>query len=236
MINLRKTKSLSRIVREWDSIAAIRDEQVRTGKDHSANFVLAPAILNTLPRVRSLVDIGCGTGWLTRRAAQYAEVIVGIDPSHESICIGKINNKDERIRYIPEAVETFSKKSKKFDLAISNMAASSSPELQSFISASRKILKRNALFIFTIPHPCFWPLYWGYASDPRFNYQKSFAVEGDFKIQSENSNMMTTHFHHPLDQYLSTLLASSFHIEEVTELTGRGFRLPRFILIKARAV
>lgn len=236
MINLRKTKSLSRIVREWDSIAEIRDEQVRTGKDHSANFVLAPAILNSLPKVRSLIDIGCGTGWLTKRAAQSAEITVGIDPSHESIFIGRMRNEDERISYFSESVEIFSKKRKKFDLAISNMAASSSPDLRSFIFGTRTILKRNALFIFTIPHPCFWPLYWGYASDPRFKYQKSFAVEGEFKIQSETSNILTTHFHHPLEQYLSTLLASSFRIEEITELTGRGFRLPRFILIKARAV
>lgn len=235
MINLRKTKSLSRIVREWDSIAAVRDEQVRTGKDHSANFVLAPAILNTLSRVKSLVDIGCGTGWLTERAAQCAEVTVGVDPSHESITIGRERNEGNRITYFAESIERYSLKGKKFDLAISNMAASSAPDLQSFVSASRSILKKNAMFIFTIPHPCFWPLYWGYASDPRFKYQKSFAVEGEFKIQSEESNILTTHFHHPLEQYISALSVGGFCIEQVTELTGRGFRLPRFMLIKARA-
>lgn len=236
MITLRKTKKLERIAHEWDTIAALRDEQVCSGKDHSANFVLAPAILNDLPKVRSIVDIGCGTGWLTERAAKCANITVGIDPSRESIAIGRERHDGAGVTYYAESIETYALKGKKFDLAISNMSASSAPDLHAFVSASRDILKKNANFIFTIPHPCFWPLYWGYASHPRFNYQKSCAVEGEFKIQNEASKIITTHFHHPLEQYFATLSNNRFRIEEVRELVGRGFRLPRFLLIKTRAV
>ena len=51
MLTLKKTKSLTRITHEWDVIAELRDEQICSGKDHSANFVLAPAILNEIPKV-----------------------------------------------------------------------------------------------------------------------------------------------------------------------------------------
>lgn len=236
MITLRKSKSLKRIAREWDTIAALRDEQVCSGKDHSANFVLAPAILDELPKVGSLVDIGCGTGWLTERAAKFAERVVGIDPSGESIAIGRERHGGTNITYYAESIESYSERALKFDLAISNMAASSAPDLCNFFSGSRNILKKNASFIFTIPHPCFWPLYWGYASHPRFDYKKSCAVEGEFKIQREASNILTTHFHHSLEQYFTALAISRFRIETINELTGRGFRLPRFLLVKSRAV
>lgn len=116
------------------------------------------------------------------------------------------------------------------------MSASSAPDLRAFISASRDILKKKAIFIFTIPHPCFWPLYWGYASHPDFNYQKSCAIEGEFKIQNEATKLLTTHFHHPLEEYVANLSKNRFCIEEIRELAGRGFSLPRFMLIKARAV
>jgi SAM-dependent methyltransferase len=235
MINLKRSKSLSRVAREWDAIAALRDDQISSGKDHSANFVLAPAILNKLPSASSLVDIGCGTGWLTAVAQRDAEITVGIDPSHHSITIARDRHPGRAISYVAESIENYSRAPRKFDLAISNMAASSAPDLSAFLTASRTVLKKGAIFVFTIPHPCFWPLYWGYASHPNFKYEKSFAVEGEFKIRKETSSFLTTHFHHPLALYISKLTYAKFTIESIQELTGRGFPFPRFILIEARA-
>lgn len=235
MISLRKTKSLSTVAREWDAIAALRDDQVCSGKDHSANFVLAPAILKQIPNAKSLIDIGCGTGWLTARVERHVAITVGIDPSRESIVLARLRHPGNAINYVSESVEAYSRKRHSFEVAISNMAVSSAPNLKDFLIASRNILKKGAVFIFTIPHPCFWPLYWGYASHPRFSYGKSFAVEGEFKIQKETSAFLTTHFHHPLEMYISALAATKFSIESISELTGRGFNFPRFLLIKARA-
>ena len=168
MINLKRSKSLPRVAREWDAIAALREDQISSGKDHSANFVLAPAILSNLPRADSLVDIGCGTGWLTAVAQRDAKVTVGIDPSCDSIAIARVRHPGRAIRYVAESIETYSQAPGRFDVAISNMAASSAPDLGAFLVASRTILKKGAIFVFTIPHPCFWPLYWGYASHPNF--------------------------------------------------------------------
>jgi SAM-dependent methyltransferase len=235
MINLKRSKSLSRVAREWDAIAALREDQIRSGKDHSANFVLAPAILNSLPRADSLVDIGCGTGWLTAVAQRDAKVTVGIDPSYDSIAIAREHHPGRAIRYVADSIEAYSQAPRKFDVAISNMAASSAPDLGAFLVASRKVLRKGATFVFTIPHPCFWPLYWGYASHPNFKYERSFAVEGEFKIRKETSTYLTTHFHHPLELYFSKLRDAMFTIESIRELTGRGFQFPRFMLIEARA-
>lgn len=236
MLKLSKTKSLIRLTKEWDSIAAIRDEQVSSGKDHSANSVLSPAILSNLPKVDRLIDIGCGTGWLTERAGDYANSVTGIDPSTESIQIARMRHSSESISYHSSSIEAYSREVRKFDLAISNMAASSAPDIESFFSSSRHVLKKNSLLVFTIPHPCFWPLYWGYATHPEFNYQESYAIEGEFKIQKETTKLLTTHFHHPLEKYLEALNNSHFQVEKFSELMGQGFKFPRFILIKARAI
>lgn len=235
MLRLRRAKSLSQIAKEWDAIAALRDDQIASGKDHSANFVLAPAILQKLKAYSSLVDIGCGTGWLTARVEEHAALVVGVDPSNESIALARLRHPGRSIQYVAESVESFARKRQKFECAISNMAASSAPDLQSFLGASRRVLKRGAPLILTIPHPCFWPLYWGYASHPRFKYQETFAVEGEFKIQKEASTFLTTHFHHPLELYASSLVTTGFSIQSIDELTGREFDFPRFLLIAAKA-
>lgn len=234
----KKSKSLAKITCEWDAIAALREQQVASGKDHSANFVLAPAILAELPKVHYLVDIGCGTGWLASRAAPNAKVTVGLDPSRESIAIAQAQHAGDSITYFTESVEQYAQRRArpKFDAAISNMAASSTPSLEKFFAASRRILKKEGLLIATIPHPCFWPLYWGYASHPKFHYKKSFAVEGEFKIQEQSTQILTTHFHHPLEQYVSVLANVGLAVEAVQELAGRGFPFPRFMLFVSRAV
>lgn len=238
MINLRKTKSLSRITHEWDAIAHLREQQIASGRDHSANFVLAPAILEALPKSNSLVDIGCGTGWLTSRAASRAKLVVGVDPSTESIAIAQALHADASISYRAETVEQYARRRTRpqFDSAISNMAASSAPDLQQFFSASRRLLRSGGLLIATFPHPCFWPLYWGYASHPKFRYERSFAVEGQFKIRKQSTHMVTTHFHHPLEAYFSALTRAGLQVENVRELSGRGFKLPRFMMVSSRAV
>ncbi|MFA7495639.1 MAG: class I SAM-dependent methyltransferase [Acidithiobacillus sp.] len=238
MISLKRSKSLTKMTREWDAIAALREQQVASGKDHSANFVLAPAILAELSKVHHLVDIGCGTGWLASRAAPSAKVTVGLDPSRESIAIAQAQHAGDSITYFAESVEQYARRRArpKFDAAISNMAASSAPSLEEFFSASRRILKKDGLLIATIPHPCFWPLYWGYASHPKFHYEKSFAVEGEFKIRKQSTHILTTHFHHPLERYVSVLANVGLPVEAVRELSGRGFPFPRFMLIVSRAV
>lgn len=238
MFSLSRTKSLSRITREWDAIAVLREQQITSGKDHSANFVLAPAILEELPKVDYLLDIGCGTGWLTSRAAPRAKVVVGLDPSRESIVIAQAQHMGESITYYAESIEHYAGQQTrpKFDAAISNMAASSAPNVEHFFSASRRVLKKGGVLIVTIPHPCFWPLYWGYASHPKFDYERSFAVESEFKIRKQSTHMLTTHFHHPLELYLSALANVGLQVEAVRELSGRGFAFPRFMLIVARAV
>lgn len=236
MITLKKSKTLQEITEEWDRIALFREKQIKSQKDHSANCILAPSILKELHNSPSTIDIGCGTGWLTNRASKFSKFIVGVDPSRKSIEIANSQNSNESTFYHSETIEKYSISGQKFDAAISNMAVSCSPDLASFLAASRQVLKTNGLFVFTIPHPCFWPIYWGYSSDPTYVYRKTFAVEGEFKIQNETSSFLTTHFHHPLEIYVKEIQTACFKIEEINELEGKGFPFPRFVLIKLKAV
>ena len=86
----------------------------------------------------------------------------------------------------------------------------------------------------TTIHPCFWSQYWGYAETAWFEYLDEFAVEAPFKIQAENTDMITTHIHRPLQSYISGLLECSFVFEKFIEMTGEGFELPRFVAFRVR--
>jgi SAM-dependent methyltransferase len=235
MLNIKPSKSLSKIIKEWDAIARARDEQIATGKDHSATKILGPAILESTPDCQSIIDIGCGTGWLTEQLTRKSKLVVGIDPSSISIAIAVEQHLARSIEYTNASIEDYSQEGRKFSTAVANMSASCSNDLMAFCQGARAVLKKNSPFIITIPHPCFWPLYWGYASHPEFDYNRSSAIETEFKIQAESTEMITTHFHHPLANYLSALSSSGFAVDSLLELSGKGYNMPRFMLIKARA-
>ena len=100
MITLKESKSLQEITEEWDRIASFREKQVQSQKDHSANCILAPSILKELQNSPSIIDIGCGTGWLTNRASELSKYIVGVDPSRKSIEIANSHNSNELTRVL----------------------------------------------------------------------------------------------------------------------------------------
>lgn len=236
MTSIIESKDLSKIINEWDEIASIREEQISSGKDHSANEVLAPAILKLIPKHGDLIDIGCGTGWLTAYVAPLIRNATGIDPSEVSIKIALDRYKRKGVSYLVTTIEDFAKQGITFDVAISNMSASNTPDLDKYIESSRKVLKKNGTLIMTIPHPFFWSIYWQYSEDKNFNYEKTCIIESKFRIQDESTDYMTTHFHHPLQEYVDTIESQGFKIEYLEELKGKGFNHPRFLLIKASAI
>lgn len=236
MTNIISGKEESKIVEEWDSIAAIREYQISSGLDHSAIEVLAPAILKEISKTSGLIDIGCGTGWLTAQAHLLHQNCLGIDPSKKSIEIANEKYGSASLKFFVSSIEKLSLNGMKFDTAISNMVASNVLDLNSFIKSSRQILEPNGTFIMTVPHPCFWPQYWGYVNDKEFSYSETCTVEGNFKIQNGITSHITTHFHHSLENYFNILTSQSFIVEKLVELKGRGFKLPRFLLIRAKAI
>jgi len=224
------------IADEWDRAAPTRERQIATGKDHSAIHVLAPAILQAAAQcdVSRVLDVGCGTGWLTVLIAHNAAEVLGVDPSGVSIEIARKHHNAANVRYEEATVESLAERMPNtFTLAFANMTLSTSPNLSLALGAVSALLKPRRRFLFTIPHPCFFPTYWHYANEPWFEYGSEIAISERFHILAETSDFQTTHVHRPLERYVSELSAAGFRIIGACELTGNGFHLPRFLLINA---
>jgi SAM-dependent methyltransferase len=114
------------------------------------------------------------------------------------------------------------------------MTLGTAPDLLKLLSAVGACLKPGGVFIFTIPHPFFWPTYWGYAEAPWFDYTREMAIAAPFRIGAEGTEFTTTHVHRPLAAYFEQLRRAGFELEKLEELIGRGFRLPRFIAMRCR--
>lgn len=231
-VSLRSRTSKA-IAQEWDDISEVRWRQIESGSDHSATKVLAPAVLRLLKRTSSVLDVGCGTGWLTARMARQAQMLVGIDISGESINLARRKVENRKISFINASVGCYARTEREcFSAAVANMTLGTVPKLSPALKAIHRVLRPDGLLIATIPHPCFWPYYWGYAEAGWFDYGVETAIRAPFRIGAEGTSIKTTHIHRPLGKYLTAFREAGFELDRFEELRGNGFKFPRFLAMR----
>ncbi|MFF3226419.1 class I SAM-dependent methyltransferase [Nocardia suismassiliense] len=239
-------KTIDEIAVEWDRIAFQRVADIESGHDSSYVSVLMPSIIGMLPddaSSASVLDVGCGTGVLGRTVAPSVRSVVGVDPSVRSIEIARTRSQEQgiiNIEWLTTDVETLAMKpqlgSGHFDIAIANMILMNTGDLAATLLATASLCRRGAKLIWTITHPCFWPLYWKYNDAPWFNYDKEIWVEAEFRTATTRAQMNTTHIHRPLERYLQSFINSGFMLTELKELMPRNISglqpelpFPRFL-------
>jgi SAM-dependent methyltransferase len=234
-------KTLNQIVREWDALASERRSQIDEGLDLSLDGVVVPGLLRLASPVEGRVlDVGCGVGATTQALVSGASQVLGIDPSSESINIARLNNRDDRIRYLTASVEELAEECPRpFDLIIASMTLMDVPNLESAIEAVSGLMHDGARGVFSITHPWFWPEYWEYSDLDWFNYGSEIFIEAEFSISRAHSKHVTTHIHRPLEVYVETFGRHGLEIRTIREPmpdpeTMRRYpspwRFPRFLL------
>lgn len=237
-------KNRDAIAEEWDNVCEMRQCAIEHGKDISLVSVTVPCILRNIKEhlPHRLIDIGCGTGYLTYKLSEIVPDCVGIDISKKSIQMAQTRYKRSNLKFDHCAIEDVSH-SDFYDACISNMVFTSTPNWLDILSHIRDLLTNNGRIYFTIPHPCFWPQYWGYQNESWFTYEQEIFIEHDFKTSLSASMGTTTHIHRPLNQYINGILSSGFIIEKIEEPlpttpvpTEYHYDYPRFLFFQCKKV
>lgn len=237
----RKIKNET-ISKEWDNIIEKRREYIIRGDDKSFLFILLPQIIDGIKEIEKdkrsiIIDCGCGNGYLTNELSQYAKEVIGLDISSKSI---ELALKDyPKIKFYNQSIEEFSLKGREFaDICVANMLLSNVVDCYEVCKNIYNILKSGGKFVVTIPHPCFWPQYWGYYNRDWFDYKKEIVMNCDFRITGIGRLGNTTHVHRPIEKYFEIFNRIGFKVGKVKELyseinKGIGdFNKPRFIYLE----
>lgn len=209
------------IAQEWNALASIRLEQIDSGIDRSFDEVLAPSVLRAIEPTEGLrvLDVGCGTGTLTELIATHSDHVTGVDISEKSIELAKKHHSSPSIDYLAMSVEEYASTFEiKFDMVVANMVLMDVADLRSVVAAIARLSKPGARFVATITHPLFWPVYWGYATEPWFSYLDEIFIEAPFEISAQLVQEPSTHIHRPLQAYFSEFYAAGFHDIGLCEL------------------
>jgi ubiquinone/menaquinone biosynthesis C-methylase UbiE len=194
----------------------------------------------------TLIDIGSGTGELTGRLAMRFKRVVCIEPSIRSLEIAKsILSIFSNIFFIHSDFEDCGGQlphdTDEKNIFLAAMMLSADPQLDKFAQTLSRVARRGDEFVATIPHPCFWPRYWGYEKESWFSYKKELMIKAPFKISLSDSEFKTTHIHRPIEKYISTFSKYGFQLinmsepipdQKIQSLYPKKWEFPRFLAFK----
>ncbi|NIR15594.1 MAG: methyltransferase domain-containing protein, partial [Desulfobacterales bacterium] len=148
------------ISKAWDELAEKWNSFTLDQGDFNRQHIIDPAIFHMLGSVNglSILDAGCGNGYLCRLLAKKGAKMVGVDISKRFIEIARQKEKETPlgILYYSGTLSNLEMLgNKRFDIVISNLALMDVLHLEKAMMEINRVLKEDGRLIFSILHPCF---------------------------------------------------------------------------------
>ena len=230
---------VDREVREfWDRVAA--DWEIQVGENGDSNRILNsdPILWKFAGEIQNLsvLDAGCGTGYLSRKLALKGAVVTGIDLSEKMIAIAREKSANKNLQidfYVDDCSKLEKLFDRYFDLVIANYVLMDVLDLEGAMNAFNRVLKLNGNAVLVFSHPCFPQ---GKASvsedNEEVNYNWSFSYFERQKCIELPWGHFTSEFiwfHRPLSDYWKAFKSSGFDIVDFDEprLTEERFHLAK---------
>lgn len=202
----------------WIRIIREQLDTYRTELTHSAIL----DALNPQPG-ETIVDAGCGEGWLSRASAQQGAQVVGVDLCPEfieaarSASDGEVNAPTYKlgdVRNLPVA-ERFA------DAVVINHVLNDIPDPDAAIKEFARVLRDNGRLVILLLHPCFYTAQAERVEHaPPFRAGEYFGqriVRQPFKIAGITSPAETVTYVYPLEFYFSALTDAGFAVTRLSE-------------------
>ncbi len=221
----------NQISKAWDKLAEKWNSITMDEGDLNRQHIVDPAILRILGPVNglSILDAGCGNGYLCRMLAKRGAKMVGVDLSRRFIEIAEQKEREEPlgVLYYSGTLSNLEMLgNKRFDVVISNLALMDVLDLGKTMMEINRVLKENGRLIFSIMHPCFSssPVH-GWVRVPPDSQRKEDWVywkvdryfDRSVQVWQYRDWPLTYSFHRPLSDYIKMLVKNGFVITDFEE-------------------
>ena len=201
-------------IQAWSSIPRQIMEDFGDEGDFVRQHLLNPAIFTLLGDVtgKTILDAGCGQGYLSRMLARKGATITGIEPATQGYTYALQREQAEPlgITYLQEDLSTWTPTLSTFDYVIANMVFMDIPDYLSALHNCIAALKTGGKLIFSLLHPCF--------EEAGSEWQKKGYVEIRDYFQERAVKQTYGYFiHRPLSTYLNSVLQEGCSIQNVIE-------------------
>lgn len=191
---------------------------IREGLDPFRTFVSDPALFRTLDGLApaTVLDAGCGEGYVSRYLAQRGHAVRGIDLSPELIEAAAASKvKDEQ--YCVGDVTALDLKNDSVDAVVSNFVLMGLSEPEKAVAETARVLRKGGHFIFQILHPFTYTSNDGRRIKMVREYFETESFAEGFVVGGVRSPEAAVRYHHPLGRYTTALTSSGFAIHALEE-------------------
>jgi ubiquinone/menaquinone biosynthesis C-methylase UbiE len=206
----------------WNRVAD--DWRMQVGDEGDGNRILNsdPVLWAFAGDVNGLtvLDAGCGTGYLSKKLHDQGARVTGIDFSERMIAIARTHNPalDFRVDSC-SALTTLA--DEHFDLVIANYVLMDTPDLPGTMAAFHRVLKPKGVAVLVFSHPCFPQ---GRATVSEDGDEVSYRWNFSYFEQRRCVDPPWAHFtaeflwfHRPLSDYWKAFRAAGFIVVDFEE-------------------
>ncbi len=209
------------ISKSWDENVFVRAADLEENTDYTYINIIKPWVIRkTLCLTKmndSIIDIGCGCGYLTNTIYQNGRKnIIGIDISPISIEYAK--NKYPHITFYCNDFCNFVSK-RRVNMCWAVMMMNYVPDIHKFFASVRRSLLPNGKFAAIIPHPQYWPQ--KHIKNNNYSYENEDAYIYNFATKGRaDYDARVLYCHRKLETYIFCAYKNGFML---TDLQGLDY-------------
>ena len=187
----------------------------------------------------TVLDAGCGQGYLSRILARRGAHITGIDISPKLIQIAREQDPDHQITYqVADLCHSLPEYRHRFDLVVSHFVLDDVYDYKGFLSTLASLLKPGHRMILSMNNPYSFVVR-GHVRD-YFDTGKPYPYRG-----MAEEGVKVYFYHHTLEEYLDACFAAGFQLQRLLDiptpvdryklqsdaLMKPGYHFPFFIIL-----
>ncbi len=175
---------------------------------------IMPHFLNLLGDIAGLtiLDAGCGQGYLSRILASRGAQVTGIDISANLVQIARAQDPDHTITYqVANLCQPLPAYRQHFDLVASHFVLNDVYDYQGFLSTLGSVMKSGGRLVLSMNHP--------YSLVVRGHVHDYFDTGKPVPYRGLAESGVEVHFyHHTLEEYLDACFAADFQLHRLLDI------------------
>ena len=204
----------------WEDHAGWWIDGFTDGADPEYEEQILPLAAAELGDARSILDIGCGDGQISRMMAATGAEVVGIDPTWNQISVA--HARGGGARYLRSAADRLPFPSGRFDAAVACLVFEHIDAVDAAIAEVARVLRPGGRFCFFLNHPLLQTPGSGWIDDHVLDPPEQYWRIGPYLVEAETVEQVERgvyirFIHRPLSRYVNTLVEHGLVLERMVE-------------------